>query len=102
MRYDDGNDDNDQVVVQGTITEVIREVPAPDLSHKDEEEIEKEQPKKNKEKGRIMATEAEWNFIFILIFAAEGGRYLMLSMSHDDNLIAGDFTQRISEIGEKD
>ena len=60
---DDGNDDNDQVVVQGTITEVIREVPAPDLSHKDEEEIEKEQPKKNKEKGRIMATEAEWNFM---------------------------------------
>ena len=60
---DDGNDDNDQVVVQGTITEVIREVPAPDLSHKDEEEIEKEQPKKNKEKGRIMATDAEWNFM---------------------------------------
>lgn len=58
----DNNEEGDPVVVHGTIGDVIREVPAPDLSQSkvlvgDEEGVQKS------EKPQIITTKADWTFI---------------------------------------
>lgn len=67
----EGNDNNNNqqderegVVVHGTISDVIREVPAPDLSIKKEmligdEDVKAQEP----DRPQIVATEADWTFI---------------------------------------
>ena len=57
-------DEREGVVVHGTISDVIREVPAPDLSIKKEmligdEDVKAQEP----DRPQIVATEADWTFI---------------------------------------
>ena len=65
LSHDSNQEDEDRVVVHGTINDVIREVPAPDLS---QEEVligddEQKQTPQGSTKPRIVTTEADWTFI---------------------------------------
>lgn len=58
----DNNEEGDPVVVHGTISDVIQEVPAPDLSQ-NEVIIGDEDGAQKSDKPRIITTKADWTFI---------------------------------------
>lgn len=62
--HNNHQDERGGVVVHGTISDVIREVPAPDLSNKKDmligdEDVKAQEP----DRPQIVATEADWTFI---------------------------------------
>lgn len=59
----DNEEEREPVVVQPTIGDVIREVPAPDLTQQDILAGEEEEAPPKSDKPRIVATETDWTFI---------------------------------------
>lgn len=58
----DNNEGDNPVIVEPTISDVIREVPAPDLTREELLAGDEEVPQKT-DKPRIVATETDWTFI---------------------------------------
>lgn len=63
LSHDNDQGDEEQVIVHGTINDVIREVPAPDLSQGEVLIGDEEQAPPSSTKPRIVTTDTDWTFI---------------------------------------